>query len=162
LFDDLLNRKRNPFPNKLIWETDDVKYGKVDWIEITKLDTISSKKEWQKNYNFKITKWLEYDDNDSLQIKDVDKMAFNFPRESGLIKVNYSKNRFDIETSSVKSFRLYISPEMINLNKKLKVYANNKLIYSQKVDYNPSFMKENFNKNMDKVQVWINYIDFEL
>ena len=35
LFDDLLNRKRNPFPNKLIWETDDVKYGKVDWIEIT-------------------------------------------------------------------------------------------------------------------------------
>jgi len=56
LFDDLLNRKRNPFPNKLIWETDDVKYGKVDWIEVTKLDTISPKKEWQKNYNFKITR----------------------------------------------------------------------------------------------------------
>ena len=162
LFDDLLNRKRNPFPNKLIWETDDVKYGKVDWIEITKLDTISPKKEWQKNYNFKITKWLEYDDNDSLQVKDVDKIAFNFPRKSGQIKANYSKNRFDIETSSIKSFRLYISPEMINLNKKLKVYANNKLIYNQKVDYNPSFMKENFNKNMDKVQLWINYIDFEL
>ena len=162
LFDDLLNRKRNPFPNKLIWETDDVKYGKVDWIEITKLDTISPKKEWQKNYNFKITKWLEYDDNDSLQVKDVDKIAFNFPRKSGQIKANYSKNRFNIETSSVKSFRLYITPEMINLNKKLKVYANNKLIYNQKVDYNPSFMKENFNKNMDKVQLWINYIDFEL
>ena len=162
LFDDLLNRKRNPFPNKLIWETDDVKYGKIDWIEITKLDTISPKKEWQKNYNFKITKWLEYDDNDSLQVKDVDKIAFNFPRKSGQIKANYSKNRFNIETSSVKSFRLYITPEMINLNKKLKVYANNKLIYNQKVDYNPSFMKENFNKNMDKVQLWINYIDFEL
>ncbi|MGV0924324.1 alpha/beta hydrolase-fold protein [Empedobacter tilapiae] len=162
LFDDLMNRKRNPFPKKLIWETDDVKYGKVDWIEITKLDTISTKKEWQKNYNFKITKWLEYDDNDSLQIKDVDKMAFNFPRKSGLIKAIYSKNRFDIETSSVKSFRLYISPEMINLSKKLKIYANNKLIYNQKVDYNPFFMKENFNKNIDKEQVWINSIDFEL
>ena len=162
LFDDLMNRKRNPFPKKLIWETDDVKYGKVDWIEITKLDTISTKKEWQKNYNFKITKWLEYDNNDSLQIKDVDKMAFNFPRKSGLIKAIYSKNRFDIETSSVKSFRLYISPEMINLSKKLKIYANNKLIYNQKVDYNPFFMKENFNKNIDKEQVWINSIDFEL
>ncbi|WP_314241193.1 alpha/beta hydrolase-fold protein [Empedobacter tilapiae] len=162
LFDDLMNRKRNPFPKKLIWETDDVKYGKVDWIEITKLDTISTKKEWQKNYNFKITKWLEYDDNDSLQIKDVDKMAFNFPHKSGLIKAIYSKNRFDIETSSVKSFRLYISPEMINLSKKLKIYANNKLIYNQKVDYNPFFMKENFNKNIDKEQVWINSIDFEL
>jgi len=162
LFDDLLNRKRNPFPNKLIWETDDVKYGKIDWIEITKLDTISPNKEWQKNYNFKITKWLEYDDNDSLQVKDVDKMAFNFPRKSGQIKANYSKNRFDIETSSIKSFRLYISPEMINLNKKLKVYANNKLIYNQKIDYNPSFMQDNFNKNMDKLQLWINYIDFEL
>ncbi|WP_413532029.1 alpha/beta hydrolase-fold protein [Empedobacter brevis] len=162
LFDDLLNRERNPFPNKLIWETDDVKYGKIDWLEITRLDTISAKKEWQKNYNFKITKWLEYDDNDSLQVKDVDKMAFNFPRKSGLIKASYSKNRFDIETSSVKSFRLYISPEMINLNKKLKVYANNKLIYNQKVDYNPSFMKENFNKNIDREQVWINSIDFEL
>lgn len=162
LFDDLMNRKRNPFPKKLIWETDDVKYGKVDWIEITKLDTISTKKEWQKNYNFKITKWLEYDNNDSLQIKDVDKMAFNFPRKSGLIKAIYSKNRFDIETSSVKSFRLYISPEMINLSKKLKIYANNKLIYNQKVDYNSFFMKENFNKNIDKEQVWINSIDFEL
>lgn len=162
LFSDLLKRKRNPFPNKLIWETDDVKYGKVDWLEITKLDTISTKKEEHKNYNFKITKWLEYDDNDSLQVKDVDKMAFSFPRKSGLIKVNYSKNRFDIETFSVKSFRLYISPEMINLNKKLKVYANNKLIYNQKVDYNPFFIKENFNKNIDKEQVWINSIDFEL
>ena len=97
-----------------------------------------------------------------MQVKDVDKIAFNFPRKSGQIKANYSKNRFNIETSSVKSFRLYITPEMINLNKKLKVYANNKLIYNQKVDYNPSFMKENFNKNMDKVQLWINYIDFEL
>ena len=162
LFDDLLNRKRNPFQKKLIWETDDVKYGKVDWIEITKLDTISTKKEWQKNYNFKITKWLEYDDNDSLEVKFVDKMAFGFPRKSGLIKAIYSKNRFDIETSSVKSFRLYISPEMINLSKKLKIYANNKLIYNQKVDYNPFFMKENFNKNIDKEQVWINSIDFEL
>ncbi|WP_286485992.1 alpha/beta hydrolase-fold protein [Empedobacter falsenii] len=162
LFDDLLNRKRNPFPNKLVWQTDDVKYGKIDWIEITKLDTISPNKEWQKNYNFKITKWLEYDDNDSLQVKDVDKMAFNFPRKSGQIKANYSKNRFDIETSSVKSFRLYISPEMINLSKKLKVYANNELIYNQKIDYNPSFMQDDFNKNMDKLQLWINYIDFEL
>lgn len=160
LFDDLISRKRNSFPNKLIWETDDVKYGKVDWLEITQLDTISSKKEWQKNYNFKIIKWLEYDKNDSLQIKDVDKMAFNFPRKSGLIKSNYSKNRFDIETSCVKSFRLYISPEMVNLKKKLKVYINNKEVYNQKIDYDSSFMKENFDKNKDREQVWINYIDF--
>ena len=71
------------------WEFDDEKYGNIDWISNIKLDTLQPKSNWQKELNFKITKWLGYDKNDSLIEKSIDKKAFEFPRKSGKIKAEY-------------------------------------------------------------------------
>jgi len=42
---------RNPFSSNLYWETFDLDYGKCDWLEITEIDTIKTKKDWHKFYN---------------------------------------------------------------------------------------------------------------
>ena len=39
LFDKLASKTRNPFPNKIEWETDNVQNGRNLWIEILELDT---------------------------------------------------------------------------------------------------------------------------
>ena len=124
LFADLIKRQRNPFPKEISWEFDDEKYGTIDWLSNIKLDTLSSKSTWHKELNFKINKWLRYDKNDSLIAEKVDKNAFDFPRKSGKIKATYDNNVFKIKTSAIKSFSIIISPEMVKLKKKVKVYLN--------------------------------------
>lgn len=41
---------RNPFPERITWECDDVKNGACDWLRITKLDTLQAPKEWHVVY----------------------------------------------------------------------------------------------------------------
>ncbi|HUH25439.1 MAG TPA: hypothetical protein VLY87_02340, partial [Flavobacterium sp.] len=167
LFNDLLKRKRNPFPKEISWEFDDEKYGNIDWLSHIKLDTLSQKSNWHKKLNFKINKWLEFedmedDDNDNLIAKKVDINAFGFPRKSGKIKAEYHNNIFSIETSSIQSFSINISPEMVNLKKKVKVYVNDKLYFNEKVKYNPEYMLQNFKNDQDREQIWINHIELKI
>lgn len=162
LFKDLKARKRNPFPKAISWEFDDNRYGNIDWISNIKLDTLSNRAIWHKDLNFKITKWLTYDDKDSLRVQNVDKKAFYFPRKSGKIKSEYNHNVFRVETSAIKSFSINISPEMVNLKEKIKVYINGKLYFDKKINYNHEYLLEDFLNTQDREQVWINYIDIKI
>ncbi|HAE69188.1 MULTISPECIES: alpha/beta hydrolase-fold protein [Sphingobacterium] len=162
LFNDLISRKRNPFSKEISWEFDDEKYGNIDWFSDIKLDTLSRKSNWHKELNFKINQWLKYDKNDSLVVQEVNKKAFDFPRKSGKIKAEYQNNIFRIKTSSIKSFSINISPEMVNLKKKVKVYVNGKLYFNGKVKYNREYMLQNFENNQDREQIWINRINLNI
>jgi len=162
LFNDLLSRKRNPFPKTINWEFDDENYGSIDWISNIKLDTLSTKANWHKELNFKIYKWLNYDNNDNLVSQAVDKNAFDFPRKSGKIKAEYNQNVFRIETSCIESFVINISPEMVNLNKKILVYVNGNLYFENKITYDKTFMLHNFDATKDRQQVWVNRIKIKL
>lgn len=162
IFKDLKTRKRNLFPKEISWELDDNRYGNIDWISDIRLDTLSKKSSWHKELNFKINKWMAYDDKDSLIVKDVNKNAFDFPRKSGKIKAAYDHNIFRIETSAIKSFAVNISPEAVDLKEKVKIYVNGKLYFNGKVKYNREFMLQNFNDTKDREQVWINYIEVKI
>jgi hypothetical protein len=159
LFADLLQRQRNPFPKEISWEFDDNRYGHVDWLSNMKLDTLAVPKTWHKEKNFKIIRELEYDEKDSLITKDVNRMAFDFPRKSGKILAKYANNVFHIETSCIKSFAINISPEMIDIHKKVRIYVNGKLRFDRHIGYDTAFMLKNFDINQDRIQVWINQID---
>lgn len=162
LFKDLKTRERNPFPKTVSWEFDDDRYGNADWISNIKSDTLSKNENGRKALNFKINKWLAYDDHDSLKVKDVDKNAFDFPRKSGKINAGYAGNIFRIETSDIKSFSINISPEMVNLKENVKVYVNGKLYFDKKIPYNREFLLENFYKTQDRKQVWVNHIEVKI
>ncbi|WP_329905078.1 hypothetical protein [Porphyromonas pogonae] len=99
-----------------------------------------------------------YNKQDSVIKKDVEKCAFDFPRKSGKVKATYRNNEFHIETSCLKSLSINISPEMVNMNKPIKVYIDGKLRYNHKVVFGKEFMRQNFEKNRDRDQVWVNQI----
>ncbi|MDN3693804.1 alpha/beta hydrolase-fold protein [Chryseobacterium tructae] len=162
LFKDLAGRKRNPFPKEISWELDDDRNGNADWISHIKLDTLSKNINEHKALNFKINKWLAYDDHDSLKVKDVDKNAFDFPRKFGAMKAEYEHNVFRVEASNIKSFSINISPEAVDLKENVKVYVNGKLYFNEKVKYNREFMLKNFEDTKDRDQVWVNYIAIKI
>jgi len=162
IFEDLNTKKRNPFPSKIYWECDDVKHGKADWSAITELDTLQPKKSWHKEVNFDILEKLSYNDEDSLVVKTVLEKAFDFPRKSGAIKAKFNNNRFDIKTSRVKKLSVFISPEMVKMDKPILIYVNEKLMYRKKPKFDKEFLVENFKQDYDRKALWIQKIEIEL
>ncbi|MEO8947534.1 MAG: hypothetical protein ABI308_03925 [Mucilaginibacter sp.] len=162
LFDDLNKRKRDPFHHNIYWECDDTKYGRCDWLSITLLDTVSKKAPWQKNINFKINKWIVLDKKNKAVTRDTSLNAFVYKKTSGAIKANFNNNVFTVSTSSVKSFSLFISPQMVNINKPVIVVVNGKTCYKGKVKYNKAFMINEFKNTADRKAIWINHIDIKV
>ena len=159
LFHQIVTHRRNPFPEEITWETDHVKYGQMDWLGITELDTLVQRANWHRSINFTIHKWLEYNNKKELISKEVNKEAFYFPRKSGAIEAKFDNNIFSIKTSCVKAFRVYISPEMVNMEKPIRIYVNGKKVFHDKVKYNDDFMMSSFEQQKDRTQIWVNYID---
>lgn len=157
MFSSILARKRNPFHTSLYWECDDIKYGSCDWIAITKLDTLQARAPWHHQYNFTIPYWINNENPD--RIIDSSSIAFRFPRRSGAVKARYSNNAYHIESSRVKTFRIFLSPEMIDFSKPVVVYLNGKKVVEKKMDFNKDFTLKNFSKNFDRKAIWVNYID---
>lgn len=158
LFADLLSRKRNPTPDEISWEFDNNIYGNIDWLSNIRLDTMARKAGWHQTKNFRIDTWLSYNNEDSLVAEKVNKLAFDYPRQSGKIIASYKNNVFIVKTSCITAFEINISPEMVDMNKKIKVYWNDKLIYNKKINYNKHFMLQQMHKNQDREQLWVNSI----
>jgi len=160
LFRDLKNRTRKPFQKSIYWECDDVKYGKTDWIEITALDTVSKKADWHEKINFDVYKLVEYDQlKDTVITTDTLFKAFNFPRKSGAVRATFSNNEFHIETSRIKSLTIFLSPEMIDVSKKVSVFINGIKRAEKMATYDGNFMLDNFYKTYDRKAVWIDRIE---
>ena len=162
LYADLLKRERTPLPSEISWEFDDDQYGAMDWIGAMKLDTLAKRAAWHQPLNFKIDKWLDYDDRDSLVVKEVNKKAFDFPRKSGKVEAKYENNTFHIKTSCLASLSINISPEMVDMNQKVKVFVNGKLYYEDKVHYDRNYMLSSFKANLDREQLWVDKIELRL
>lgn len=162
IFEKIRTHSRNPFPEEINWETDDIRYGRMDWLNILELDTLSSHADWHNTLNFGIHKWLEYKEKEELTTKDVDRQAFDFPRKSGVINAKFDNNIFSIKTSCVKAFRLYISPEMVDIKQPISVYVNGERVFREKVKYDDEFMMSTFNEEKDRTQIWVNYIDIRI
>lgn len=105
---------------------------------------------------------MEYNDKKELVTKDADHRAFDFPRRSGTVNAKFDNNIFSIKTSCVKAFRLYISPQMIDMKKPVTVYVNGERVFRDKVKYNDDFMMSSFEQHKDRTQIWVNYIDIPL
>ena len=87
---------------------------------------------------------------------------FNYKYKSGQIRGEYIANTFYIETSRIKSFSIYIHPDMVQLNQKVLVILNGKEIYNNFVKADNKFLLSNYLKNRDKELLYINIMDFEL
>lgn len=162
IFKDISVRNRNPFHHEIYWECDDVKYGKADWLEINELDTLSKKANWHQVINFNIHQLLSYDKKDNLVVKDTLLKAFKFPRKSGAIKGYFKSNEFHLETSAIKSFTIFISPEMVNMDLPVKIYVNGIKKAEKQAVYNKELISTNFEATFDRRAVWVDQIQVKL
>jgi len=159
MFAHTTTRKRNPYQSDLYWECDRVENGRVDWIEISELDTLTEKADWQKIINFPIKGWVDVQDENKMI--DTTKMAFDFPYQSGAIQAHYENNQFVINTSRVGEIRIYCSPEMVNFEEEVEVIINGKSVFKAKIELNKAFMVEQFREEFDRKMVWGTVLEFD-
>ncbi|RRB04682.1 hypothetical protein [Larkinella rosea] len=160
LFADMLTKKRNPFQHQLYWECDDQTHGRCDWIEITTLDTLASRAEWHQPVHFQVSGWRDV--YDPAIVKDSTSQAFVFPRKSGAVSATYSQNQFIIKTSCAGSVTVYLSPEMVDLSRPVKVMVNNKTVFNARVKMDKPFMLNEYERETDHQAVWVNRLTFNI
>lgn len=88
--------------------------------------------------------------------------AFQYPRPSAALKASCAGNEFHIETSRVRSLRIYLHPEMINPDNPVKIYVNKDLYFAGRVDFDRTFIIEEFLRNRDRRALFSNRIDIQL
>ncbi|NII26260.1 hypothetical protein HB364_14305 [Pseudoflavitalea sp. X16] len=159
IFHRVTTTQRNPLATELYWECDDTRYGTCDWLQITGLDTTGHRAPWHDSLNFTIHEWKNYNDKDSLITLDTLAYAFSFPRRSGAVKAQYANNIFSLETSQVKSLRIRISPDMVDITRPVIVRVNGKEAFKGKVQYNKAFILDHFNATADRKTIWIDKVD---
>lgn len=147
LFDDVSSKTRNPFPKNIEWQTDNVQNGRDMWVEITELDTALEKASWHKEINPALT-----------QNGKTATVNFN-KNKSGAIKVVTQGNTIDIKTSRVKRITLYISADMFDLDRPIKITLNGKEFINMKVAADKNVMLAEFLKTYDRSFIVANKIE---
>lgn len=151
VYDSLFNEVRNPFPEKIKWETDNVKNGRSYWLEISQLDTLRPKSNWQQPYN-----------SPSININGKT-VNYNFnPHKSGAVTAFIKDNILTIQQSRVKELIFYVSPELVNLNKPVKIYVDNKLVFNALIKEDKKTILDEFVNTKDRSIIVVNKIKIPL
>lgn len=149
IFNHLKSISRNPFRNRLNWETPWEPIGKIDWLEISQLDLKRKRADWHKIYEYP---YKSSEGDETVKIGD----------ESGAVEARYFNNTFEVKTSCVAKFTLNLHPTMIDFSQPVKVIINGKEVFNQKVSFDKEFIAKNFNENTDRALLWANKITIEV
>ena len=88
--------------------------------------------------------------------------AFLYNKPSGAITVTYCGNQFDIETSRVREFAIYLHPDMVNFKNPVSVTINGKEVFNDIVNIDRDFLITNFQNNRDRSALWTKRLVFEV
>jgi predicted esterase len=149
-FSTLIRKTRNITPNKIVWETDDVRNGRYLWISISGLDTLSAPAQWHQVLNPVVTTPAKKG-----------KVNFN-PHKSGAITASVKNNEFKIETSCVKAFSIYLSQGLVDPSKPVSVTVNGRKVFSGKVEVDNELILEEFLRTKDRTYLPFAKLDYRV
>lgn len=130
---DLTIARRNPFPEKVQLEARAGDIARLDWLEITGIDPKAAPAPWHKEITIQ-----------GRTSKDGELKTFITNEGNGMIQASRSGNVFAIQTSRIKSFRLYLPPGVADLSKKVQVVVNGVEKFNDIVKPDNSFMIQQF------------------
>lgn len=124
---------RIPYSTKLFWQTNDIEYGRNHWVQIDKL-TKKSVTDFTKHPSLRTT-------NENTA-------------KSGAIEVTCNENTIYVETENVEQYTLLLSPDQFNFNKKIAVYTDNKLSFSDTILKDPQTLLKWYYEDLDRTMLF--------
>jgi hypothetical protein len=145
IFARLKATSRRAFRARLNWETPWSPIGKIDWLEISEIDTKRPRADWHKIY--------EYEKRGSKGAEIV-----KIGDQTAAARAVYHNNIFEIETSCVARLTINLHSAMIDFSQPVKIVVNGKEVFNQKVFLNKDLMAKVFAETGDRSLVWGNRI----
>lgn len=133
--------------------------------EISNLKDIKAFKDSIKRGDFVKTFVLRDGDEVLLEGRHPEPKEYDvFPRtlDSGAIVADFRANTFDVKTSRVDAFSIYLHPDMIQLDQDVVIRVEGKELYRSKVTPDIAFMLNNYLENRDRELLYFKKIDIDL
>lgn len=88
--------------------------------------------------------------------------ALLYNKPTGAIKATYLGNVFYIETSKVKAIKIYIHPNMVNLDNPVTVIVNGEKLFEENLKIDKTFYNENLENTYDAIADWTTYLELDI
>jgi hypothetical protein len=69
---------------------------------------------------------------------------------------NFKHNVVSVQQSCIKAFTFYVSPELVDVNKPVKIYVNDTLVFNARVKMDKNVILNEFIKTKDRSVVVVN------
>jgi hypothetical protein len=107
---------RDPFPDRIIWQTEDLRYNRNHWVIIESLG--------ETKHNAP-----DLQDENIVMINGTTQFAFKRDSVWGLIDMKQEGNTIHVKTNGVKTFILLLSPDQFDFSRPVSVYTNDLLSF---------------------------------
>lgn len=132
---------RNPYSNKVFWQTNDLKFARNNWLIIDKI----------------------YNKTSNISKEDV-LVPFNYSGETncGSVLIEADNNNINIKTENIKQLTLLLSPFQFDFSKEISVYINNTLSFKGTILKDPKVLLKWFSKDIDRTMLFGNELTLKV
>lgn len=111
---------RDPYPDRLTWETASLDFNRAHWLVIDQLGSRSGENSSMKDLNV-------LSDPDPIPL-------FERPEKPGRVDLVRTGNTIQATTKGVAAFTLLLSPDKFDFNQPIRVVANGKTVFEGRVE----------------------------
>jgi hypothetical protein len=112
---------RDPYPDKLTWQTADLSHNRAHWLVIDQFGAAPGEAK---------------DMTDVNRPGDKDEVLFNRLKTTGRVDLQRTGNSVQASTEGVTAFTLLLSPDKFDFNQPVKVVANGREVFNGRVKQN--------------------------
>lgn len=148
LFNTLAGKSRNILPQKIYFETADVKNGRCAWLQVNALDTLQPAQNWVENYKLKITH----------PVTELQEAINLTPSKYGTITAQVKNNTVTIKTSRIKAFCIYALNGLFDMSKPITIKLNDEAPYTINLKPDNRLLVDEFLKTADRQMILLTKI----
>jgi predicted esterase len=146
--------RRDSYPSDIYWESDNATDNRYAWLCVDKFDLKAPKADWQTELNP-----ISFDKRSGTYGPEY---CYSYNNQSYAIRGHYSNNTFTIFSSRVQSFKIYIDPSRVNINRPVVIFVNGKRLFHSLVLPDKTFLLNTFGDNFDRTSIWIAEVSIEV
>ncbi|MCB0489863.1 MAG: hypothetical protein KDC99_15380 [Cyclobacteriaceae bacterium] len=142
------NHSRHPYPDTLIWQTENLNFGRYRYLVIDKIGKTKSD--------------ARIADPNSVDLLGTPITAFRRELPSGIIRLVKSGNSVQVEASNVKQYTILISPDHFDITQPIVVITNGTKSFEGKVNPDVSTLLKWNRKDNDRKMLFVSELTIKV
>jgi len=140
----IATHSRNPYPDRIVWETETTHYNRAHWLIIEKLGSVAGEARFD-SFN-----------------EAGGRLIFRRSGTSGRVELTRLDNTIRLKTQGVRRFTLLLSPKHLDFQRQIQVFANDKLAFQGRLTPDPKVLLKWAAKDNDRTMLFAAELTLEV